>query len=291
MPRDEPWHQCNYPGDDYGCENIPDSVKPKKVDRGDNRCGRCDFDGYSSSFCYVDPVGNILATVVVEYKNQGCQKGAVEKRDGVHQPPRYHNFSTEAAPACYSTSQYGKPCVPGRTSGIPFDCKGGKCEDGQCCSPTEPQKTCVALGNGMCPDAGSHTQCEDPAEPGPWSCSWVQDELVNPVEKYWKLEAYDTDDDFAAAAPAHDAESCYPKWHDCSYDDDCCDDNTCQPIKGTTVCFNGRRDDDWPLGAAELNESDDDHAHDDDDADAAPLPCHRGAPLTPFRSPPPGLAL
>jgi hypothetical protein len=156
-------------------------------------CGRCDFDGHSSSFCYVDSLYNVLATVVVEYKEQGCQKGAVEKRDGQYQPPRYHNLSTEVAPACVSTAQPGKGCGGRSASGVPFNCRGitkfddGKCEGGRCCSPQEPPKTCETLSGdthgSSCPDAGSHTQCEDTQ-----LCGWFQDEKVNPIESYWKLE-------------------------------------------------------------------------------------------------------
>ena len=66
-PQNEPWHVCTYPGDDYGCGNIPKSVQPRKIDRDDNVCGRCNFDGYSSSFCHNNTVDNSLAIVVVEY--------------------------------------------------------------------------------------------------------------------------------------------------------------------------------------------------------------------------------
>ena len=191
-PQNEPWHVCTYPGDDYGCGNIPKSVQPRKIDRDDNVCGRCNFDGYSSSFCHNNTVDNSLAIVVIDYKVQGCQKEAVEKRDGEHSPPRYYNLSTEVAPACVSTAQ-GKICDGQSASGVPFNCRGeekfddGKCEGGRCCSPQEPPKTCETLGGdthgASCPDAGSHTQCEDKL-----LCGWFQDEKVNPVESYWKLE-------------------------------------------------------------------------------------------------------
>ena len=154
-------------------------------------CSGTNTNGWD--FCYDDALYNVLAAVVVEYKEQGCQKGAVEKRDGVYQPPLYHNFSTEEAPACVSRAQPGKVCGGRSASGVPFNCRGigkfdqGKCEGGRCCSPQEPPKTCETLNGdthgASCPDAGSHTQCEDAQ-----LCSWFQDEKVNPIEMYWKLE-------------------------------------------------------------------------------------------------------
>ena len=60
---------------------------------------------------------------------------------------------------------------------------------GACCSATQPPHKCYAEGNGMCPGAGSTTKCQNPSDPGAWSCEWATTELVWAEQRRYAIKS------------------------------------------------------------------------------------------------------
>ena len=168
-------HTCTYPNDKFGIANVAKTEKESETTFGPldvtPKCNHCysnaEGNWGSATFCYVDKTTIHVVNVQYDTNREGyknCHGYAIPPKGGDYdnsERPKYATFSTTATNECYWNRGAG------------FTGKRAPTSSGACCSATKPQRVCYASGNGMCPDAGSTTKCENPSTPGPWSCTWA----------------------------------------------------------------------------------------------------------------------
>eukprot|EP00935_MAST-01C_sp_MAST-1C-sp1_P000293 g293.t1 len=179
-------HNCSYPDDSFGAANLTLLAWSKGAAQLDSRnvpawCGHCFDDahdpqwGSGAVFCYADASTGLIHAANVKYdlNRQGADSKPCHAAYAI--PPKGGDWGSGDRPAYFTFTTAKSPpaeCIVKR--GV--QSVRAPRANGACCAATLPPRRCYAEGNGDCPDAGSTTQCENPAPPGkwhPWSCEWA----------------------------------------------------------------------------------------------------------------------